>query len=398
MDSVHLLSREDKLQNGSSDAPIYRLSAEMLSEIFVDCLASEFGLACTTNAPLLLGLVCKTWRNVSLRTPELWASVELKVSILENQVARRLEEWFDRSGVLPISFRLRIGCPLRRREGLSDIIAILCQYSERWRRICIGVPLSYSSEIHTLQEKLSLGNSHLRDFDLEVFEDIVSDAPLSFHLTNLSNLVCLNLRLPPYFIIYPPQFQEPMQFLRHLRLSGRFNLSNLICLLQNSSAVESVHLCINKVEGIFTPVNDALSLSRLQHLTVNLCVDGRSLVTEVHGFFDALILPRLNRLEINYNHLYFFQDLASIVRLLDRSRPPLQILELRVRSNLFTNLMQKALQRNYLSECLCYAPDLRRLVLSAALIDTSLLLEALSNPSQVTRPNSSTTLPELRQL
>ncbi|KAF5355360.1 hypothetical protein D9758_006111 [Tetrapyrgos nigripes] len=94
-------------------SPSRRLPAELLSEIFVHCLPRDRNPNCSqSEAPILLGRVCKTWRQVSLSTPYLWASIHIVIPIRASRSvilswidARRegVETWLGRSGSLPLS-------------------------------------------------------------------------------------------------------------------------------------------------------------------------------------------------------------------------------------------------------------------------------------------------------
>ncbi|KAJ7592592.1 hypothetical protein C8J56DRAFT_479513 [Mycena floridula] len=61
-------------------APIRRLPEDMLREIFVSCLPSNKAAAIAiTEAPLLLGRICLSWREIALSTPALWASIHVHI-------------------------------------------------------------------------------------------------------------------------------------------------------------------------------------------------------------------------------------------------------------------------------------------------------------------------------
>ncbi|KAJ7157061.1 hypothetical protein C8R43DRAFT_832370, partial [Mycena crocata] len=54
-------------------APIRRVPAEILAEIFTHCVQNDaHSLTNPRYAPLLLGRVCGLWRNVSISTAVLW--------------------------------------------------------------------------------------------------------------------------------------------------------------------------------------------------------------------------------------------------------------------------------------------------------------------------------------
>ncbi|KAJ6480949.1 hypothetical protein C8R45DRAFT_905564, partial [Mycena sanguinolenta] len=54
--------------------PILTIPVEITSEIFLHCLpAIEAALPSTNSAPLLLGRICQTWRDIAYSNPRLWA-------------------------------------------------------------------------------------------------------------------------------------------------------------------------------------------------------------------------------------------------------------------------------------------------------------------------------------
>ncbi|KIM89282.1 hypothetical protein PILCRDRAFT_32570, partial [Piloderma croceum F 1598] len=53
-------------------APIRRLPAEILAEIFMFCMNYDISSFDPMQSPLLVGQVCRGWRQVALSTQELW--------------------------------------------------------------------------------------------------------------------------------------------------------------------------------------------------------------------------------------------------------------------------------------------------------------------------------------
>ncbi|THU78318.1 hypothetical protein K435DRAFT_572604, partial [Dendrothele bispora CBS 962.96] len=93
-------------------SPIRRFPPEMIAELFTYCLPSTHPpTRDPSEAPLLLTLVCKQWREIALRTPYLWSALHIYVSDTcdEGFVERRknkIKQWLERSGNLPISLSL----------------------------------------------------------------------------------------------------------------------------------------------------------------------------------------------------------------------------------------------------------------------------------------------------
>ncbi|KIK66079.1 hypothetical protein GYMLUDRAFT_158763, partial [Collybiopsis luxurians FD-317 M1] len=89
-------------------SPVRQLPTEILAEIFVQCLPSDYPVRDPSEAPLLLTRICRGWRRVALDTPWLWRSlhVYLPQNLSSAACSRRIEgvtAWLERSGSLPTS-------------------------------------------------------------------------------------------------------------------------------------------------------------------------------------------------------------------------------------------------------------------------------------------------------
>ncbi|KAK6996923.1 hypothetical protein R3P38DRAFT_3068506 [Favolaschia claudopus] len=92
-------------------SPIRRIPQDVLSEIFFACLPTHRNCVMTTSeAPLLLGRVCSSWRTLSLSTPRLWATLHITQpggsGASNESITQRFEAmkmWLGRSGQCPLS-------------------------------------------------------------------------------------------------------------------------------------------------------------------------------------------------------------------------------------------------------------------------------------------------------
>ncbi|TDL17632.1 hypothetical protein BD410DRAFT_541769 [Rickenella mellea] len=133
-----------------------RIPAEVLSLIFVasvpdDVMTEEefftFPRSSIHHSPLVLGKVCRLWREISLATPRLWCKIQLgdmnvKRYGYPSPHYRRdlgrdlvtLREWLRRSGNCPLSIGL-----CYEEVGESDIdlikktIEVAILYIRRWK-------------------------------------------------------------------------------------------------------------------------------------------------------------------------------------------------------------------------------------------------------------------------
>ncbi|KAJ7241476.1 hypothetical protein C8J57DRAFT_1359749 [Mycena rebaudengoi] len=89
-------------------SPFRRMPLDIVQAIFVACLPTDRNAAMSaTEAPILLGRICSSWRMLSLSTPRLWASLHIAIPPAQDaKLALRLEvmkTWLRRSGSCPLS-------------------------------------------------------------------------------------------------------------------------------------------------------------------------------------------------------------------------------------------------------------------------------------------------------
>lgn len=127
--------------------PIHRIPAELVSEIFIQCMhtaAFEPDInADFDEVPLLLGRICSRWRNISLSTPRLWSSFGLsvwKTHCLESHVMLA-KTWLARAGTCPLSIAL---CSVDYRgshSSLRPLVQVILQHCNHWRNLYLSLPL-----------------------------------------------------------------------------------------------------------------------------------------------------------------------------------------------------------------------------------------------------------------
>ncbi|KAJ6480955.1 hypothetical protein C8R45DRAFT_318783 [Mycena sanguinolenta] len=80
-----------------------RIPVEITSEIFLHCLpALDAALPSPNSAPLLLGRICRTWRDIAYTNPRLWAVMK----ICSWRQTDWVENWLSRAGGAPLSLSL----------------------------------------------------------------------------------------------------------------------------------------------------------------------------------------------------------------------------------------------------------------------------------------------------
>ncbi|KAK7001422.1 hypothetical protein R3P38DRAFT_3049036 [Favolaschia claudopus] len=126
-------------------SPIRRLPPDIIAEIFLACLPTHRNCVMNvTEAPVLLGRICSSWRVRSLATPRLWASLHIVVPAgPHNLGALRLEAmklWLGRSGQCPLSISLHDATPMYSPLGSAALqsdsfLKELVPFSKRWKHV-----------------------------------------------------------------------------------------------------------------------------------------------------------------------------------------------------------------------------------------------------------------------
>ncbi|KAK6977618.1 hypothetical protein R3P38DRAFT_3123855 [Favolaschia claudopus] len=134
-------------------SPMRRISQDVLSEIFIACLPTHRNCVMSASeAPLLLGRVCSSWRTLSLATPRLWASLHVVERSLSYDVRTiRLEAikmWLGRSGQRPLSISLHSGDYMSLSpssteqntgtlppDGPESFLNELVPFADRWQHV-----------------------------------------------------------------------------------------------------------------------------------------------------------------------------------------------------------------------------------------------------------------------
>ncbi|KAL0568011.1 hypothetical protein V5O48_013980 [Marasmius crinis-equi] len=143
-------------------APFRRLPTDLWVEIFAQCLSFDGPpTRALDQAPLLLTIICRSWREIALGTPKLWNAIHvnlplpLRPSELDRYnsalLARRggVQRWLDRSAMMPLNISMSVGfCGTQwgTRQMLNPDVyshfgGLAVQHSRRWKEITFtGVP------------------------------------------------------------------------------------------------------------------------------------------------------------------------------------------------------------------------------------------------------------------
>ncbi|KXN91364.1 hypothetical protein AN958_01021 [Leucoagaricus sp. SymC.cos] len=153
-----LLKRHIDIRD-SIHVPINKLPPHILREIFTFCLPyGRNPVMSNKEAPVLLGQVCRGWRQVAHNTPQLWTAIHISLSsspqtafwpsaVRKHEATRlrAISSWLLRSQDLPLSISLISNdSSLSTSPSLAEKLAapylqLLSFFSYRWRLVYVSI-------------------------------------------------------------------------------------------------------------------------------------------------------------------------------------------------------------------------------------------------------------------
>ncbi|KAF7376639.1 hypothetical protein MSAN_00080700 [Mycena sanguinolenta] len=110
---------------------------EIAAKIFTHCLSDSTSAPDPNTAPLLLGRICRDWRNLVQDCPQLWASLKIDQSRIPVSL---IETWLSRAQSIPLILELCV-------PGLEDddwdaakFITVFQRHSQTWRDVTLDLP------------------------------------------------------------------------------------------------------------------------------------------------------------------------------------------------------------------------------------------------------------------
>ncbi|KAJ7879480.1 hypothetical protein B0H14DRAFT_2500496 [Mycena olivaceomarginata] len=148
-------------------SPARRLPLDIIEEIFVACLPTHRNCVMSASeAPVLLGRVCRSWRAISLSTPRLWAKIHVVEPLPDRysrltapfdekvaQCVQATKMWLGRSGQCPLSISLESSPDNSPPEtevspaASLQLLQALVPFAPRWQHIHFTTPSSHILEI-----------------------------------------------------------------------------------------------------------------------------------------------------------------------------------------------------------------------------------------------------------
>ncbi|KAJ3849727.1 hypothetical protein EV368DRAFT_46703 [Lentinula lateritia] len=165
---------QDITRFGHNKCFILRLPIELQTQIFIECACYPYGqLMIEHEAPQVLLLVCKYWRDLAYATSRLWSSFEIHFGTWEQnfqgmegdaRILSRVRLWLRRSGNYPLHVKLFYKPPASppRDRTLSrfpsEMLALLMQHCSRWQDIELSMPSSCFAPLSSAAPGLDLSS------------------------------------------------------------------------------------------------------------------------------------------------------------------------------------------------------------------------------------------------
>ncbi|KAF8966612.1 hypothetical protein BDZ97DRAFT_621343 [Flammula alnicola] len=333
-----------------------------------------------TYAPLLLGAVCSSWRDIAWGTPALWTNLSLHLtSMLKVSVQIPLiEQWLSRSGHLPLSIHLSSLADMSWVGATFEgILGTINKHSTRWCNLDIRLPspcykylpVGDDANSFPLLQSITLkppGGQSDREHRVNIFS-----TPQLRRLT----LSCLYLRS----IVFQWEVVTTLDL-------ESFYVDETLGMLQETTAV--VHLTLRRILGgddRHTLPDTCILLPSLEEVVV---INDKG--TELHGFFNKISTPKLHTLSYTGEGLLSIPA-AEIVALITRSGSSMETL----------CVSQASIREDALLALIAVTPALKTLTLVMPVVRTirhapltDKMLE-MCNPESAAANNLTCHLPEL---
>ncbi|KAJ7069149.1 hypothetical protein C8F01DRAFT_1226603 [Mycena amicta] len=288
-----------------------------------EALISPMNVALSgVEGPLLLGQICRRWRDIALTTPRLWAAIHVvlpddvsKLDILKELVV----SWFERSGAVPLGISVQFSKtrlfqawgtdPVQYALSASGLLPAFMAVSRRWRSI--RLPILRREDLESLAELTAEDVPRLQH--MELLHDpsaFLDHNDLNRLRIELSALQTGSLRSFSFFGSYallPANI--PWANLRYLRLrtSGSYpavNISFPFRFLEECRMLTILDISLSEYNVSFSePAGSRSGPIQLPHLSeLALAMDLRATTdgddSSVPQLFDLLQTPALRSLHL----------------------------------------------------------------------------------------------------
>ncbi|KAK0446987.1 uncharacterized protein EV420DRAFT_885224 [Desarmillaria tabescens] len=273
--------------------PVRRLPADVLIDIFTECLLEDMDSLDAKSAPWVLSQVCASWRQTALASTELWAHIHLKMDLYENhsQCVFRLGTVLHRAGMHPLKVNIM------GRQGFSQhpVFAMILPTSLRWTFLDVIAPLHSFRLFNSISHQLPL----LETLSIEVSSAHRSDIKLEsnfvvygFCETPRLRELSLTQRLTSDMSFFPRLFAVPLETISDLTLIS--TTSDMVSLLQSNREKHMMTFRTLLVDSERHVLPQQIEIPVIRHSCLRFLVLGDSPA----GLLSRLRLPALRKLTL----------------------------------------------------------------------------------------------------
>ncbi|KAL0955028.1 hypothetical protein HGRIS_003947 [Hohenbuehelia grisea] len=321
-----------------SSITIDQLPGEILDHIFALSLPTKKDPN-TFNpdlkkSPLLLGRVCRVWRERSLANHHLWTAIHVVVAPQDRESqhldsrCEGISAWLGRSGSLPLSIILESSTQ-QADEALIPLLETVMPFAPRWKHFLV----SFDTSSLQVFDHLSVDHSFSRLESLVIkyqwkFPNLLEDnfQLWSFHNARiLTNAPCL--RSVSLYHCTASNIAEHFSCLTQLTIDGFSHLDGAIALsiLRRCPELRMCSLALADTAHSFTPnenstETDSTDPVHLMHLA-RFRVKSSQMHPGYDEFFRGLILPNLTQFEFKSDLLHDLEALPFIPTLSESNCP-----------------------------------------------------------------------------
>ncbi|KAH8823128.1 hypothetical protein DL96DRAFT_1616754 [Flagelloscypha sp. PMI_526] len=371
-------------------APIRRLPAEILSNIFAMCDTGKNSFD-NSEFPLLPLFVCKRWRDVAKNNPALWTHIVVRVADLYREGCnRRLVQHLQYSRItfLHISIEGDSWMPLHADDWVTkDAFRTLMWVARRWRTVKLPITSNAGPLLRDLRGKLeslrvaTIGLpdrlSHLNDWQPVYGLDAFEFAP-RLHTLKLLNYVPISRFGLPRL---PPDAKYKHQ-LHTFSTVERLDAPSMRDIFQYLPGIQTFQTTLSPpLPGSpdLHAVNFRFPAANLRHLILHQ-VDSLGLGNRCT--LEALAnsdLPRLHTLTMPFTEKYA----APLQRFIYKVRKTLRVLELHPMPHFEDSMISGACIVNVISSAK-YLKELYIFEENGATLVVPMMLSLLNTPNRMT--------------
>ncbi|TDL13418.1 hypothetical protein BD410DRAFT_810566, partial [Rickenella mellea] len=304
----------NRSKNDRTSAIIHSLPNEILLEIFRECIpktAQDRSIRNASQAPLLLGRVCRLWRLLSLSSSALWSN--LTIVWTEDDRKKDLKAtkvWLLRSESHPLTIHVDVARARCHSPRFSKVLVLVAAQASRWKEISIArLPHQYHN-ILLAPLSMAVGFPYLESFHVQILTDIFFEPGLVPEVIDVS----FDLSSAPRLLEFTHyggwgfhlDFRTQIHTMRSLRivyeapLGMPYSLEELLSVLIQCTSLEELLLPIRKDPSSNHPAQRHLipivTLPNLHELT--LIMDRG---THPGYIVERLSVPELTTLDIRFD-------------------------------------------------------------------------------------------------